>query len=269
MRLVEVNGAGWCVQRVSNRRGPGHLIICLLIARRRTNRSCGEEARAENKTQKKSHPASSSEHGSRRAGSGRERMLGRCRVRLCTLAAPGDPPRWLLRLLPAPSCSSPGGGSPGRRGQQARSPALPSPRSIPPPASHPAHPSAPPPDSAPSRPRDRALEPVSWASLIVFRNRATTATEMRPALSHSGTNAHFCALKMKLPGLGEKGVLRRAPERTGGSSPQMRPPTCALAAALPAPGQDGCAMCPFIAQVTVSVVKTQASLSPSNSISGP
>lgn len=52
MRLVEVNGAGWCLQLVSNRRGPGHLILCLLVARRRTNRSCRDGARAENKTQR-------------------------------------------------------------------------------------------------------------------------------------------------------------------------------------------------------------------------
>ena len=52
MRLVEVNGAGWYVQLVSNRRGPGHLIVCLLVARGRTDRSCGEEARAERQTQR-------------------------------------------------------------------------------------------------------------------------------------------------------------------------------------------------------------------------
>lgn len=52
MRLVEVNGAGWCLQLVSNRRGPGHLIICLFIARRRTNRSCRNEAQAENTAQR-------------------------------------------------------------------------------------------------------------------------------------------------------------------------------------------------------------------------
>lgn len=56
MRLVEVNGAGWYLQLVSNRRGPGHLIICLLIARRRTNRSCRKEARTKKKnTAQRSH----------------------------------------------------------------------------------------------------------------------------------------------------------------------------------------------------------------------
>lgn len=65
MRLVEVNGAGWCVQLVSNRRGPGHLIVCLLVARRRTDRSCGQEARAERKTQR-SHAGQRRQH--RRAG---------------------------------------------------------------------------------------------------------------------------------------------------------------------------------------------------------
>lgn len=65
MRLVEVNGAGWCLQLVSNRRGPGHLIIRLLVARRRTNRSCRREARAENSTKK-----------SRQAGAAASRAAG-------------------------------------------------------------------------------------------------------------------------------------------------------------------------------------------------
>lgn len=75
MRLVEVNGAGWYLQLVSNRRGPGHLIICLLIARRRTYRSCREEARAENKTQRSHARQEAASTGCRRAGTSWERML--------------------------------------------------------------------------------------------------------------------------------------------------------------------------------------------------
>lgn len=109
MRLVEVNGAGWCLQLVSNRRGPGHLIICLFIARRRTNRSCRNEAQAEN-TAQRSHTRQEQPRARLCAG-GRgpegKGCLGRCRARPYTLAPPGDPPRSCSRLLPAPSpCST-------------------------------------------------------------------------------------------------------------------------------------------------------------------
>ena len=104
MRLVEVNGAGWCLQLVSNRRGPGHLIICLLIARRRTNRSCREEARAED-TAQRSHARQEQQQASVLWAGGvqGEGCSGRCRARLCTLAPPGDPLRSCSRLHPAPS----------------------------------------------------------------------------------------------------------------------------------------------------------------------
>lgn len=102
MRLVEVNGAGWCLQRVSNRRGPGHLIIRLLVARRRTNRSCRREARADN-TAQRSHARQEQRRAGLRAGTGWERgCSGPCRARLCTSAPPGDPPRSCSRLLPVP-----------------------------------------------------------------------------------------------------------------------------------------------------------------------
>lgn len=99
MRLVEVNGAGWCLQLVSNRRGPGHLILCLLVARRRTNRSCRDGARAENKTQRSHARREAANAGCWRAGTSWEGCSGRCRAGLCTLAPPGDLPP---RLLPAP-----------------------------------------------------------------------------------------------------------------------------------------------------------------------
>lgn len=114
MLLVEVNGAGWCLQLVSNRRGPGHLIICLLIARRRTNRSCREEARAENTVQR-SHPGKSSSRSSssseRAAAGGRgpagKGCSGRCGARLCTLAPPGDRGADAPDSSPPPPCTPP------------------------------------------------------------------------------------------------------------------------------------------------------------------
>lgn len=98
MRLVEVNGAGWCIQLVSHRRGPGHLIICLLIAGRRANRSCREEGQAESKTQR-SHTRQW-QRGSSSSTGGRdqlERMLWATQ-RLWTSAAPGD-----ARSVPGPA----------------------------------------------------------------------------------------------------------------------------------------------------------------------
>lgn len=109
MRLVEVNGAGWYLQLVSNRRGPGHLIICLLIARRRTNRSCRKEARTnKKKTQHKEvTPAgkSSSERGCWRAGTSWERMLWAMQGLPMYLSFPRRP---AAQLLPAPPCPLPG-----------------------------------------------------------------------------------------------------------------------------------------------------------------
>lgn len=86
MRLVEVNGAGWCLQLVSNRRGPGHLILCLLVARRRTNRSCRDGARAENKTQRSHAKQEAANTGCGLAGGD---QLGRM------LRAPLGPPMYL------------------------------------------------------------------------------------------------------------------------------------------------------------------------------
>lgn len=86
MRLVEVNGAGWCLQLVSNRRGPGHLILCLLVARRRTNRSCRDGARAENKTQRSHAKQEAANTGCELAGGD---QLGKM------LWAPPGPPMYL------------------------------------------------------------------------------------------------------------------------------------------------------------------------------
>ena len=101
MRLVEVNGAGWCVQQVPNRRGPGHLIICLLVARRRTNRSCGGEARSESRTQR-SHARHRQQRG--RAGTSWKGCSGRATRRSCTSAAAGDARSLSAPPRPAPPC---------------------------------------------------------------------------------------------------------------------------------------------------------------------
>lgn len=116
MRLVEVNGAGWCLQLVSNRRGPGHLIICLLIARRRTNRSCRKEARTKKNTAQRSHPSRQEQQRARLLAGGQlgKDALGdaglayvpRLPLETRRAAAPGSSP-------PPPWCPTPTGWSPG------------------------------------------------------------------------------------------------------------------------------------------------------------
>lgn len=44
--LVHVNGAGWRLVQIRRGRGSGHLIICLLVARGGTHRSCGKAGRS-------------------------------------------------------------------------------------------------------------------------------------------------------------------------------------------------------------------------------
>lgn len=130
MRLVEVNGAGWCIQLVSHRRGPGHLIICLLIAGRRANRSCREEGQAESKTQR-SHTRQW-QRGSSSSTGGRdqlERMLWATQ-RLWTSAAPGD-----ARSVPGPAPPRPARA--GTRRSEASGGWEPPPRPAPPPPSSP------------------------------------------------------------------------------------------------------------------------------------
>lgn len=117
MRLVEVNGAGWYLQLVSNRRGPGHLIICLLIARRRTYRSCREEARAENKTQRSHARQEAASTGCRRAGTSWERMLWAMLGPPMYLGSPWRPAAAAApRSSPPPPRAPPHWPSPGREG---------------------------------------------------------------------------------------------------------------------------------------------------------